>query len=137
MECCRGVQKGVRGKPRFKGARGLSSIEDKSTVKGNLRLKDKKILYGKMKRKNRTKKSKSFELPLLYDLRDPVHYHGLSSRVKYVRLVRRNFNGKIRYFAQLVCEGKPFIKPQHKRQEGVVGLDIGPSTIATVPKRKK
>ena len=131
-------RKGVRGKPRFKGARGLSSIEDNS-IDANLRLKDKTIIYGKRRQKHEGKKKKyiEFKLPLLYDLRDPVHYHGLNSRIKYVRLVRRNFNGKIRYFAQLICEGKPLAKPQHKRQEGIVGLDIGPSTIATVSEKEK
>ena len=115
---------GKRGRPRFKGLRGLSSIEDNS-IDANLRLKDRMIHYLGLK------------LPLLYDLRDPIHYHGLNSKIKYVRLVRRNFNGRIRYFAQLVCEGKPFIKPQHKAQKGEVGLDIGPSTIAIVSQQKK
>ena len=117
-------RKGIRGKPRFKGIRGLNSIEDNS-IDANLRLKNKIIYY------------LGLELPLLYDPRDPVHHHGLNSRIKYVRLVRRNFNGRIRYFAQLICEGKPLIKPQHKAQKGEVGLDIGPSTIAIVSEQKK
>ena len=117
-------RKGKRGKPRFKGSRGLSSIEDNS-IDANLRLKDRTLYY------------LGLQLPLLYDLRDPIHYHGLNSRVKYVRLVRRNFNGRIRYFAQLVCEGKPFIKPHNNPKKGVVGLDIGPQTIAIVSEEKK
>lgn len=47
-----------------------------------------------------------------------------------MRLVRRKLNGKFRFYAQLVNEGEP-----HKRFEigsGVIGLDIGPSTIAIV-----
>ena len=115
---------GKRGKPRFKGFRGLSSIEDNS-IDANIRLKDRTLHY------------LSLNLPLLYDLRDPIHYHGLHARIKYVRLVRRNFNGRIRYFAQLICEGKPYIKPPHKAQKGEVGLDIGPSTIAIVSAQKK
>ena len=115
---------GKRGKPRFKGIRGLSSIEDNS-IDANLRLKDRSIYYLGLK------------LPLLYDIGDPIHYHSLNSRIKYVRLVRRNFNGRIRYFAQLICEGKPLIKPQHKAKKGEVGLDIGPSTIAIVSEQKK
>jgi hypothetical protein len=63
---------------------------------------------------------------------DPVILHGLSSRIKYVRLVRRRLNNKTRYYAQLVCEGKPFIKPKNQIGSGVVGLDIRPSTIAIV-----
>ncbi len=117
-------RKAKRGKPRFKGKRGLGSIEDNS-IDANLRLKERTIHYLGLK------------LPLLYDLRDPIHYHGLNSRIKYIRLVRRNFNGRIRYFAQLVCEGKPFIKPRHKAQKGTIGLDIGPQTIAIVSGQKK
>ncbi len=116
-------KKGVRGKPRFKGARGMSSIESKENS----------VIY----LKNNTIHYLGLKLPLLYDLHDPIHYHGLNSRIKYIRLVRRNFNGRIRYFAQLVCEGKPFIKPGHKAQKGTIGLDIGPQTIAIVSGQKK
>jgi hypothetical protein len=63
---------------------------------------------------------------------DPVILHGLTSRIKYVRLVRRRLNNKTRYYAQLVGEGTPFIKPKNQTGSGVVGLDIGPSTIAIV-----
>ena len=72
------------------------------------------------------------QLPLLYKENDPIHYHGLHARIKYVRLVRRTFNRRQRYFAQLVCAGKPWVKSQHTPQGGVVGLDIGPQTIAMV-----
>ena len=117
-------KKGKRGKPRFKGRRGLSSIEDNS-IDVNLRLKEKTIYYLGLK------------LPLIYDLTDPVHYHGLSSPIKYVRLVRRNFNGRIRYFAQLIGKGKPYVKQKNIAQKGEVGLDIGPQSIAIVSKQKK
>jgi len=83
-----------RGKPRFKGRRGINTLEDKR-IDGNLRLKMHTVHYLGLK------------LPLLYDLKDPIHYHGLHSRVKYIRLVKRNFNGRTRYFAQLVNEGTP------------------------------
>jgi len=63
---------------------------------------------------------------------DPVIWHGLNSKVKYVRLVRRKISGKNRFYAQLVCEGKAFVKPKNKLAKGEVGLDIGPSTIAIV-----
>jgi len=117
-------KKGKRGKPRFKGIRGLSSIEDNS-LDANLRIKENTLHYLGIK------------LTLLYNPSDPIHHHGIHSPIKYVRLLRRNFNGRIRYFAQLVCEGKPYIKPQHKAQKGKVGLDIGPQTIAIVSSQKK
>jgi len=46
--------------------------------------------------------------------------------------LRRRFYGKVFYYAQLVCEGKPFRKPKNKIGNGTVGLDIGPYTIAIV-----
>ena len=117
-------RKGNRGKPRFKGYRGLQSIEDNS-IDANLRLKGTTLYY------------LGLPLPLLYDDKDPIHYHGMQSKHKYVRLVRRSFNGRTRYFAQLVCEGKPWVKSHHTPQAGVVGLDIGPQTIAIVAKEQQ
>jgi len=117
-------RKGTRGKPRFKGYRGLASIEGNS-IDANLRLKENTLHYLGLK------------MPLLNDVNDPIHNHGLNARIKYVRLVRRSFNGRTRYFAQLVCEGQPFVKPQHKSQKGIVGLDIGPQTIAIVSHQKQ
>jgi hypothetical protein len=66
---------------------------------------------------------------------DPKDKHGwlseaLSARTKYVRVLRREVNGRDRWFCQLVQEGEA---PRlHETAEGVVGLDIGPSTIAVV-----
>src|SRR5258706_14570931 len=66
------------------------------------------------------------------DPRDPVLAHGLACPVKYVRLVRRKLGERNRFYAQLVCEGRPYRKPQHQLGTGVVGLDLGPSTSAVV-----
>lgn len=63
---------------------------------------------------------------------DPIILHGLSSKVKYVRLVRRIFNKKTYWFAQLVCEGKPYQKPKNVINDGNVGIDLGVSTVAIV-----
>lgn len=49
-----------------------------------------------------------------------------------MRLVRRKINGRNRFYAQLVCQCKPFIKPKNTLGSGNVGIDIGPSTIAIV-----
>ena len=49
-----------------------------------------------------------------------------------MRLVRRKVSGKNRFYAQLICKGKPFIKPKNSLGQGSVGLDLGPSTIAIV-----
>jgi hypothetical protein len=61
-----------------------------------------------------------------------VQVYGLACPVKYVRLVRRKLGERHRFYAQLVCEGRPYRKPQHQLGTGIVGLDLGPSTIAVV-----
>lgn len=66
------------------------------------------------------------------DPEDPVVRHALSCRVKYDRLVRRKISGCNRFYAQVVLEGAPYEKPRNALGEGVVGIDIGPSTIARV-----
>jgi len=114
---------GKRGKPRFKGYRGLSSIEDNS-VDANLRLRENTLYY------------LGLELPLKINLRDPIHYHGIHSKKKYVRIVKRNFNSRIRYFAQLACEGTPWVKSTNPSPNHIVGLDIGPQTLAIVSPTK-
>lgn len=45
---------------------------------------------------------------------------------------RKIIRGKIRYYAQLVCDGKPYQKEGNQVIQGKIGLDLGPSTIAEV-----
>jgi putative transposase len=71
-------------------------------------------------------------LPAGLDPHDQVQAHGLACPVKYVRLVRRKLGERNRISAQLVCRGVPSQKPHHQLGSGVVGLDLGPSTIAVV-----
>ncbi|MFB2934356.1 zinc ribbon domain-containing protein [Aerosakkonemataceae cyanobacterium BLCC-F154] len=110
---------GQAKKVRFKGKNQLDSLEGK-TNKTGIRWVNETLVWGNLQLK-----------PYLTTY-DPVITHGLKSRVKYVRLVRRRINGKTFYYAQLVCEGKPFQKPKNQIGQGTVGLDIGPSTIAIV-----
>ncbi len=63
---------------------------------------------------------------------DPVQQHGLTAKVKYVRVVRRVIREHERFFAQLVCEGSAYRKAAHQPAEGVVGLDVGTQTVAIV-----
>jgi hypothetical protein len=43
-----------------------------------------------------------------------------------------------RYSVQLVLEGHAFVKPKHEEGgKDTIGLDIGPSTLAIVPRRAK
>lgn len=113
------VALGQAKKVRFKGKNQLDSLEGKSNKTG-IRWVKETLVWGNLQLK-----------PYLTTY-DPVITHGLNSLIKYVRLLRRRLNGKVFYYAQLVCEGKPFQKPKNQIGFGTVGLDIGPSTIAIV-----
>ena len=111
---------------RFKGKRGLHSLEGKKST-ACIRWKKDRVLW------------RGLELPMVNGTdNDPVIQYGLSSRVKYVRLVRRDVRGRTHYYAQLVCEGAPYVKVNEKGERihpignETLGLDIGPSTIAIV-----
>jgi hypothetical protein len=110
---------GKHGRPRFKGRYQLDSLEGKSNQAG-IRWRDDHIEWS------------GLHLAASIDPQDKVIAHGLGSRIKYVRLVRRKLNGYPRYFAQLVCEGLPYRKEQNSIGQGVVGIDLGPSTLAVV-----
>ena len=107
---------GKFGRPRFRGKNRLHSVEGKSNVSGIL-WRDDKVVW------------KGLELCAVIN-DDPVVQHGLAARVKYVRIVRREFSGRNRFFGQLVSEGEPYQKPKNHIGDSTVGLDIGPSTIA-------
>ncbi len=114
------VAKGKAKDVRFKGRRGLRSLEGKTNA-ACIRWRDDRVLWN------------GLELPMVKAARkDPVIRHGLSSRVKYVRIVRREVHSRTRYYAQLVCEGLPYKKSEHAIGTETVGLDMGPSTIAVV-----
>lgn len=86
-------------------------------------------------------------IPALIDWCDPVVQHGMRHTIKYVRLVRRKASSPQaqgadhdgnRYYAQLILEGHAFIKPKHEEVgKDIIGLDIGPSTLAIVPREGK
>jgi hypothetical protein len=124
-------------KVRFRSkGRGLDSLEGKSNLTGLRFVLDQpdqgnegKLVWGKLK------------VAALLDWQDPLIRHGLACRIKYVRLVRRKASSPRaegadctgqRYYAQLVVEGKPYHKPKNKPGKAVIGLDLGPSTIAAV-----
>mgnify|MGYP000390965487 CR=1 FL=1 len=97
----------------------MDSVEGKSNVSG-IRWREPCVEWLGLK------------LEAIIDQDDALIAHGLAARVKYVRLVRRKLNGRNRFYAQLVCEGRPYQKPKNQLGEGNVGLDLGPSTVATV-----
>ena len=69
--------------------------------------------------------------------------YGLAHRMKYARLIQRAASSaraegsdreSQRYFVQVALEGVPYHKPKHVVGHDRVGLDLGPSTIALVPR---
>jgi len=114
---------------RFKGKNQLKSVEG-STNKTGIRYKEKTGYV----------EWKGLKLKAVINPNDAVVVHGfdtqatqpkgLSHRVKFCRIVKRIFNGKARFFVQLALEGEPLQK--FKAPDKIVGLDIGPSTIAVV-----
>jgi hypothetical protein len=114
------VYKG-RGRPRFKHRSQFSSIEGKSND-AVIRLRGNVVLW------------RGLELPLLLDLRDKTGWErdSLACTTKYVRLVRRMLRGRMRFYAQLVQNGKPPTRGLHRAKKGIGGLDFGPSMVAVV-----
>jgi len=112
---------GKRGRPRFKGFRRLHSVEGKADAVIRYRAEPVPAVHWS-----------GLALPLMLDPKDKRGWQAeaLSARTKYVRVLRREINGRDRWFCQLVQEGEA--PRTHRTVEGVVGLDIGPSTIAAV-----
>ncbi len=110
---------GQAKRPRFKTSGRFRSLEGKSN-KAGIRWRNEHVEW------------KGLVLPAIIDPEDPVIAHALTHRVKYVRILLRQIRGVPRLYAQLVCEGKPYRKPDHPIGRGHVALDFGPSTIAIV-----
>jgi hypothetical protein len=124
---------------RFKSrGRGLSSIENKRNDTG-LRF----VLQKPEEGNQGFLIWKDDHLVALIDWEDPVVKHGLDQRIKYARLVQRKANSLqakgadalgFRYAVQLILEGVPYHKPKHLVGSDIIGADLGPSTIALVPR---
>ena len=104
---------------RFKVPNRFRSMEGKTNKQG-IRWKEDCLIWGKLKLKG------------IIDPSNPVIQHGLNSPIKYARLLWRELNGLRRWYAQIICEGLPYQKPQNYISEGVVGLDLNISNIAFV-----
>jgi len=107
-------------KVRYKVPNRFNSIEGKGNTHP-LRWLHHRLVWGK-----------GFELQPIIDWENPVHIHGLSSPVKYCRILKRELNGLRRWFVQLVLKGKPYQKPQNTVGNGVIGLDLNISNVAFV-----
>ena len=132
---CLGQAKRIRFRSR---GRGLSSIENKRNDTG-LRF----VLQKPEEGNQGVLLWKNDHLAALIDWDDPVVKHGLSQRIKYARLVQRKASSPeaqgadcqgYRYCVQLVLEGLPYHKPRHTVGIETIGADLGPSSIALVPR---
>ena len=80
---------------------------------------------------------KGLKLPIKLDPKNEYENEMLQRRVKYCRIIKKPGKTKIRWYVQLMLEGKPAIKydkntgeVRHPVGQGAVGIDIGPQTIA-------
>ena len=133
---CLGKAKKVRFKSK---GRGLDSVENKWNKSGMrflLQPPDKGNQGWLLWRKDL--------LPAFIDWHDPVIHHGLRHPIKYARLVLRKVSSPkaqgadregYRYYVQLALEGVPYQKKKHTAGTAVIGLDVGPSTVAIVPQQ--
>lgn len=114
---------GQAKKLKFKVPSRFRSVEGKTNKQG-IRWKDDQLVWGKLKIK-----------PIV-DWRSSVIKHGLDSKVKFVRIIWRNLNGKRRWYVQLINEGLPYQKPQNFVADGIIGIDLNVSNIAFVGDNK-
>jgi hypothetical protein len=132
---CIGKARRVRFKSR---GRGLGSIENKRNDTG-LRF----VLQHPKEGNTGFVLWQGDQIEAQIDWLDPVVKHGLAHRVKYARLIQHQASSPrvlgadqegFRYYVQLALEGVPYQKPKHVVGRDTVGLDLGPSTVAIVPR---
>src|SRR6266566_7035487 len=132
---CVGQAKRVRFKSR---GRGLASLENKRNDTG-LRF----VLQTPEEGHAGYLVWHDDQLGALIDWNDPVVKHGLDQPIKYARLIRRPASSPRaqgadregdRYFVQLALRGVPYQKPKHEVGKDTIGLDLGPASIAIVPR---
>ena len=132
---CLGQARRVRFKSR---SRGLSSVENKRNDTG-LRF----VLQRPEAGNAGYLLWQDDQIPALIDWKDPVITYGLHHPIKYARLVQRQASSPRaegadtkghRYYVQLALSGVPSQKPKHPVGHDTEGLDLGPSTIAIVPR---
>lgn len=110
---------GNANKVRMKVPKRFRSMEGQSNKQG-IRFKADQFVWGKLK------------LDLLIDIENPYVQHGLSSKIKYCRILRKEEKGKQRWYLQLVLEGLPYANPKNYVSSGTVGLDLNISNLAVV-----
>lgn len=110
------------GRPRFKGKRDpINSLEGTSNTQA-IMWRGGHVIWS-------SSRGPRLTLPAIVDPDDLVQQHGLTCRVKYVRVLRKVIKGRDLFYAQLVLEGVP-LQRTLVATGCVVGLDLGPSSIA-------
>ena len=117
---------GLRGKPKMKPTARFRSISGKNN-QAVIRLRQ--ADNGQW---NVLALGLVLPLFIVSTAKDSWQTDALTRRVKYVRLVRKSLRYKTRWVAQVVLEGLPPTKARHSVGEGVVGIDLGPRTLAVV-----
>ncbi|WP_369899937.1 RNA-guided endonuclease TnpB family protein [Bacillus manliponensis] len=123
---------GQAKKVHFKALADDISVENKSNTTG-LRYVDGKVLWGDKPTKKQPKPKNWLCMPVAPKANDEYAHLALRDQTKYVRILKREIRGKVRYFVQLIQEGYPPIKRNRKIADDEskrVGIDIGSSTIA-------
>lgn len=115
----------LRGKPRFKGYGRVRSIEGKANT-GGIRFKGGRFFINKEEFSLKYEKSEKLKA---------YEEYALSKPLKYCRIVRKEIRGEYRYYLQLILEGVPYFKPERKCGNEIVGLDLGPQTLAITTKK--
>jgi len=116
---------GQRGRPRFKAkGRGLHSLSGKDRNSAlRIAVDGSGMQWGA-----------GLVFPFVLDERDPYQWwaaaHVAKGRLRCCRIVRTKVRGRWVYSAQLILDGHSL--QRYQAGEGLVGLDIGPSTIAVV-----
>ncbi|HHY71938.1 MAG TPA: hypothetical protein GX497_01655 [Bacillus bacterium] len=116
----------------FKNVNDDISIENKSNKTG-LRYIEGHIMWGDKPTKKTPKPKNWLCMPISPKADDEYAHVALLDKTKYVRILKREVRGKIRYFVQLIQEGYPPKKRNRKianDETKRIGLDIGTSTIA-------
>lgn len=112
---------GARGKPRFKGInRPLHSLEGKQNTTGIRFRKELGVVEWS-----------GLILPVMAKDTDYIN-QALQHKTKYCRILWKHINGQKRFYVQLMQEGKAPKRDLHVADGKVVGLDIGPSSIAII-----
>ena len=110
---------GKHGRPRFLRHGKMSSVEGKTNKTGI-----------RWKAESATVEWSGLILPAFVDPRDSWLAEALKADTKYCRIVRRDIRSRTQWFVQLIQSGQS--PSRHMVRAGVVGLDLGPSTIAAV-----